>query len=79
MLYNDYEFNSFDYNNSILYNKRTCCEHYLSLIKRKNALIFSFWPVNDYNNIIIKSCIFSLSFSVYYGIYFAFFTDNIIH
>ena len=77
--YNDYELNNFDYRQAILYDKRSCCDYYFSLIKRKNPLIFSFCPVDDYNSMIIKSCIFSLSFSIYYAINFAFFDDNIMH
>ena len=63
----------------MLYDKRTCCKYYISLIKAKNLIIFSFCPVKDYNSIIIKSCIFSLSFSIHYAINFAFFNDEIMH
>lgn len=77
--FNDYELNSLDYTSAILYDKRTCVEYYLSLIKNKNAIIFSFCPRKDYNSMIIRSCIFSLSFSIYYAINFAFFTDDIMH
>ena len=77
--FNDYELNSLNYTNAILYDKRTCVEYYLSLIKSKNAIIFSFCPRKDYNSMIIRSCIFSLSFSIYYAINFAFFTDDIMH
>ena len=55
------------------------CKYYVSLIKVKNIILFSFCPRNDYNSIIIRSCIFSLSFSIYYTINFAFFTDEIMH
>ena len=79
LIYNDYELNSLDYRNAVLGDKRSCCYYYLSLLKRKNPLIFSFCPINDYNNMIIKTCIFSLSFSIYYAINFAFFDDSIIH
>ena len=77
--FNDYELNHFDYQNAISYDKRSCCEYYFSLLKMKNLIIFSFCPIKDYNSIIIKLCIFSLSFSVYYAINFAFFDDNIMH
>ena len=77
--YNDFELNSFDYIKAVLYDKRTCFQYYLSLVKRKNLIIFSFCPIKDYNSIIIKSCIFSISFSIYYAINFAFFNDEIMH
>jgi hypothetical protein len=77
--FNDFELNSLDYKDAISYDKRTCCDYYLSLLKRKNPLIFSFCPVNDYNSWIIKLCIFSLSFSIYYATNFFFFDDEIMH
>ena len=77
--YNDFELNSFDYNNAILYDKRTCFQYYSYLIRTKNLILFSFCPIKDYNSMIIKSCIFSLSFSIYYAINFAFFDNNIMH
>ena len=77
--FNDYELNSFDYNNAISYDKRTCCQYYLSLLKVKNIIIFSFYPKKDYNSMIIKTCIFSLSFSIYCATNFVFFDDNIMH
>ena len=77
--YNDYECNSFDYRRAVLNDKRSCCDYYLSLLKRKNPLIFSFCPIKDYNSMIIKMDIFSISFSIYYAINFAFFDDSIMH
>ena len=77
--YNDYETNSFDYRKAILYDKRTCFQYYLSLLKVKNLIIFSFCPIKDYNSMIIKSCIFSFSFSIYYATNFSFFDDKIMH
>ena len=77
--YNDFELNSFDYRNSILNDKRTFCQYYLSLLRSKNLILFSFLPTNDYNTMIIKLCIFSLSFSIYYIVNFAFFNEKIIH
>ena len=77
--YNDYELNSLDYNDALSYDKRTCVQYYLSLLKVKNIILFSFCPLKDYNNQIIKLCIFSLSFSIYYAVNFAFFDDDMLH
>ena len=79
MVYNDYELNSFDYKEAILSDKRTFFEYYIALTKTKNIIFFSFCPQKDYNSIIIRSSIFCLSFSIYYAINFAFFTDEIMH
>ena len=77
--YNDFELNSFDYEKAVKFDKRTFVEYYFSLLKRKNIILFSFIPVKDYNSIIIKLCIFSLNFSIYYVMNYAYCNENIIH
>ena len=77
--YNEYEINNLDYELAILYDKRTFCEYYISLLKIKHPIIFSFCPIRDYNMMMIKICIFSLSFSVYYVINLEFFNLKVIH
>ena len=79
IVYTDYELNNFEYKYAILHDKRSFGEYYCSLIKEKNIILFSFCPRKDYNSIIIRSSIFSLSFSIYYAVNFAFFTDEILH
>ena len=71
--------NSFDYKTSLLNDKRTFCQYYLSLLRKKNIILLSICPTKDYNTMIIKLCIFSLSFSIYYAVNFAFFDDKILH
>ena len=73
------ELNSLSYEDAIKNDKRTIFEYYLFLIKRKNIILYSFYSMNDYNSMIIKSCIFSLSFSINYLINFCFFNEEIIH
>jgi hypothetical protein len=77
--FNDFELNSFSYENAILYDKRSFCDYYLSLLKSKHPILFSFCPIKDYNTMIIKTCIFSLSLAIYYTINFSFFDNNDIH
>ena len=77
--FNDYELNSLNYSDALSYDKRTCLQYYLSLLKVKNLILFSFCPLKDYNSQIIKLCIFSLSFSIYYAVNFAFFDDDMLH
>ena len=55
---NDYELNSLSYKNAIKYDKRTCCNYYISLIKYKQIIAFTFCSFNDYNSGIIKKMIF---------------------
>lgn len=66
MEYNSDEKNLLSYNLVIQYDKRTYCEYYISLIKTKHSLIFSFFNNNDYNSNIIKKDIFFVNFAVFY-------------
>ena len=73
--YNDYELNTLVYKEALIKDKRTYFQYYLSLLKQKNLLIFSFYTYKDYNSKIIKICLFLFSFSLYYSINALFFTD----
>ena len=75
----DFEINSFTYKEALIYDKRTLFEYYISLIKTKHPLIFSFCLFKDYNILIIKICIFFLSFTIHFGINGFFFNNTIIH
>ena len=73
--FNDYELNTLNYTDAIKYDHRTCFQYYICLIKMKQPIIFGFCPIKDYNTFIIKSCIFFLSFAIYYAINFVFFSE----
>ena len=75
----DYELNTLPFNYALLYDKRPYFEYYKSLIRTKHPIIFTFFVFNDYNILIIKICLFFLSFTVYYGINGLFFSNGIIH
>ena len=77
--YNDYELNSFSYENAILYDKRDCSTYYSSLIKYKHPLIFYLCITNDYNSMIVKIDLLFLSLSFYYFINTLFFDETAIH
>ena len=76
---NIFELNSLKYEEAIIYDKRECCEYYISLLKVKHPILFSFYHIIDYNSMIIKVCISILSFSFSYAINFLFFDENAIH
>ena len=76
---NDYELNVLDYKDAIRYDKRTCFEYYIILLRMKHPILFGLCPFKDYNTMIIKSCILFLSFAIYYAINFVFFTEDTIH
>ena len=73
---NDEEINTLEYKDAIIIDKRTFCQYYVSLIKKRNVILFTFIPQNDYNLIKIKICLFIISFSLYFTINSLFFTDK---
>ena len=77
--YNDYEINTLPYENALKVDKRTYFEYYISLIKRKQIIIFTFCVNNDYNSKILKISIFLFSFALYFTINAFFFNDSTMH
>ena len=77
--YNDQELNNMEYKKALIYDKRTYFQYYYSLLKKKQLILFSFFPSNDYNLLIIKINLFLVSFSLYFTINGFFFTDNTMH
>ena len=77
--YSDIELNVMDYNDALLIDNRTYFQYYCSLLKTKHPLIFTFFSNKDYNSLIIKICLFSLSFAIYYAFNAIFFNYSIIH
>ena len=77
--YLDCELNSFDYQTSLKYDKRTFCQYYFSLLLSKHIILFSFYLVNDYNIKIIKITLFLLSFDIYFVVNTLFFNNSEIH
>ena len=76
---NDQELNTLDYNKAVIYDKRTYFQYYVSLLKKKHLILFTFIPINDYNLTYIKFILFLISFSLYLNINGFFFGDEIIH
>ena len=74
-----YELNTLNYGKAILFDNRTFCQYYKSLIKTKHPLLFAFLPNKDYNSKIIKICIFLLTFAFNYAINFILEFKNIVH
>jgi len=76
---NDNELNSLSYEDALIYDKRTYFQYYLSLLRTKHLLVFSFYPNRDYNSMIIKICLFFFSFVLYLTVNTLFYTDSTIH
>ena len=76
---NDEELNTLDYDDALILDKRTFFEYYLSLIKKRQLLLFAFLSVQDYNLQYIKISFLILSFSLSFSINGFFFNDETMH
>ena len=76
---NDEELNTLEYEIAIVYDKRTYFQYYWSLLKKKQLILFTFLPANDYNLFSIKISLFLLAFSLYFTINGFFFSDDTMH
>ena len=79
LFYNDFELNTMSYADALEIDKRTFQQYYISLLRVKQYICFSFFPIKDYNVFIIKICLFFLSFAIYYAFNTLFFNYTIIH
>ena len=77
--YIDSEMNKFSYEVAVEKDKRSFFEYFISIIKTKHLLIYCFYSNIDYNPRIIKICLFSFSFALYYTINTLFFNDETMH
>ena len=77
--YNDYELNSLSYKRALNIDKRTLIEYYLSLLRTKHLIIFTFFTKNDYNSRIIKIELFLFSVILYFFVNAIFFNDKTMH
>ena len=75
----DEELNSLSYDLAFKYDKRTFCQYYISLLKQKHLIIFTFCNNKDYNIFVLKLCLFLSSFALYFAVNALFFTDETMH
>ena len=73
------ELNNLDYKEALLIDKRTYFQYYIALIRKKQLIIFTFVPIDDYNLISLKVALFLLSFSTYIAVNIFFFSDYTMH
>ena len=76
---NDQELNNLEYEIAVLIDKRTYFQYYWALLKKKQLLIFTFYPAQDYNLFTIKMSLLLFSFSLYLTINGFFFSDETMH
>ena len=77
--YIDEEINGLSYNLAILYDKRSFCQYYGSLLKTQHNLICAFFNKKDYNSGIIKIDLFLIGFVIEYTINALFYNDDTMH
>ena len=75
----DFELNLLNYGEAFKLDQRNFCEYYISLLKYKYTLLFSFGFFEDYNSGIIKMFLFLFSFNLDLAINALFFTDDTMH
>jgi hypothetical protein len=79
IIYNEHEINILMYKEAIKIDRRTYFEYYISLLKRKQILIFTFFIKNDYNSRCIKISLFLFYFSLFFTVNALFFDDDTMH
>ena len=72
----DEELTDLDYEEAIILDKRTYWQLYLSLIKKDQLILFTFFRKDDYNLQQIKIILFIVSFAFFFTINGFFFTDE---
>ena len=73
------EMNNLEYNVALLVDKRTYFQYYCSLIRKKQQIIFTFIPIEDFNLVSLKISLFLVSFSLYLTVNALFFSDYTMH
>ena len=73
------ELNALQYDLACLYDKRTYFHYYISLLRQKHLIIFTFCNNRDYNIFLLKFSLFLSSFSLYFAVNALFFNDNTMH
>ena len=79
MEYNEDEINTLEFHLALLFDKRSYCQYYISLLRTKHNFIFSFCHNNDYNSKIIKIDLFFIGFTIYYTVNALFYSDGTMH
>ena len=77
--FTDTELNHLEYELAIIFDKRTFFLYYWCILKKKQLLIFTFLPMDDFNLIYVKIALFIVSFGLYITINGFFFSDDTMH
>ena len=77
--YNNQEINDLSYELALKFDKRSYCQYYISLLRTKNILFFTFYKGNDYNIINIKIYLFFFTFAINYSVCILFYNYKTLH
>ena len=77
--FNSEELNSLSYNYALEIDDRNFFQYYVSLLKQKHLIIFTFLVNDDYNIFLSKLGLFIISFSLYLTVNAICFSDSSIH
>ena len=66
--YNDEELNIMKYEDALIYDERGYTEYYISLLNKKQLILFTFIAKTDYNLRVVKIALFLFSFSLYFTV-----------
>ena len=77
--YIDEELNSMSYKEAIRNDKRNYLQYYISLIKTRHLIFFTFCSGKDYNILLLKISLFLTLISLYFFVSALFYNDNTIH
>ena len=78
--FEDDELNDLEYQYALLFDKRTFCEIYISVLKKQNILIFCLsYCSKDYNLWLMKFSFLMFHFAIFITISAFFFTDNTLN
>ena len=78
-LLNTFELNSLEYNEAIIYDKRSFIKTYSDFLRREHLIIFTFFVCDDYNLIYIKYTRFIFLIVTDMALNVFFFSDDSMH
>ena len=79
MSYNDEELNNLKFELAFKIDHRKYSQYYISLLKTKHIIFYTFFNDTDYNSKIIKIDLFLFNFTLYYAVNTFFFDDKTMY
>lgn len=74
--YTNEELNDMSFNEALLYDNRTFCKYYCSILYYSQLILFTFFLKTDYNLKVLKISMFVFGFAMYIAFNTLFYTDS---